>query len=191
FIPILLQQLYHGPKAQLPGMIGATLTAAGIAMAITTPLWGRLGDGIGRWRVLPLCLAAMALGMGAEGLASSLGMLQGSIFVVGLFQGAIGTTVVALLAILTPESRRASILNYSLLPAQFSFFLGPIMGTGLAVISLRAPFMAGALLESGACALALLLALRLGSLLAQSQPTPTDAVAIETVEAESETPTAV
>ncbi len=158
FVPILLQDLYRGPAPQLPSMIGTTLTLAGIAMAITTPLWGRLGDIIGRWRTLPICLGALAVGVLAMGLSATLLPLQASIIGIGLFQGGVGTTVVALLALLAPEERRASILNFSLLPSQLSWFIGPIIGAGLVRLSLRAPFGVGALALVGALVLALWLA---------------------------------
>ncbi len=158
FIPILLQRLYHGPIGQLPSMLGTTLTLAGIAMALTTPLWGRAGDLIGRWRTLPICLAALVIGVAAMGLAPSLLPLQVAIIGIGLFQGGVGTTVVALLALLAPEERRASILNFSLLPSQLSWFVGPIVGAGLSLVSLRLPFGVGALAMLVALAFALWLA---------------------------------
>jgi MFS family permease len=127
---------------------------AGIAMAITTPLWGRLGDVVGRWRVLPICLAAMTLGLAAEGLAPQLLPLQGAIVWNGLFQGGVQTTILALLALLTPEEHRAPVLTFSLLPSQLSWFIGPITGAGLAAVSLRLPFAVGAVAMVGALALA-------------------------------------
>lgn len=156
FIPILLQQLYHSPPARLPSVIGATLTGAGIAMAITTPLWGRLGDLVGRWRVLPICIGAVAIGIACEGFAASLAPLQAAIVGVGLFQGGIGTTVIALLALRAPEGRRASILNFSLMPTQLSWLFGPIAGAALARVALRLPFAASALTLVVATTLAVL-----------------------------------
>ncbi len=161
FLPILLQRLDTGPISLLPSMIGATLTAAGIAMAVTTPLWGRLGDIIGRWRVLPIILAALALGILAEGLAPRLFPLQAAVFGVGLFQGGLGATVVALLATLAPVERRASILNFSLLPSQLSWFVGPLLGAALASTALRLPFYVGAGVQGVALLVALLLARRI------------------------------
>jgi MFS family permease len=158
FIPILLQSLYtsggNGPASLLPTMLGATLTAAGIAMAVTTPLWGRLGDGIGRWRVLPICIAAVTLALLAEALAPALLPFQAAIVGAGFFQGGIATTILALLATLTPEDRRATVLNFSLLPSQLSWFLGPIAGAGIATLALRLPFAVGALFGLAALALA-------------------------------------
>jgi DHA1 family multidrug resistance protein-like MFS transporter len=169
FVPIVLQRMYHGPATRLPGTIGTTLAAAGVAMAITTPLWGRLGDLVSRWRVLPLCLAALVAGLGAEALAPELGALQGAMVGIGLFQGALGTTIIALLAILAPIERRASILNFALLPSQLSWFLAPITGAGLVAlathapalhaVALRVPFGVGALSMTAACVIAASLAL--------------------------------
>jgi MFS transporter, DHA1 family, multidrug resistance protein len=160
FVPVLLQRLYHGPVGLLPGIIGTTLTGAGIAMAVTTPLWGRLGDVIGRWRVLPICLGALLLGLGAEALAPSLLSLQATVFAIGLFQGAVGTTIIALLALLAPVDRRASILNFSLLPSQLSWFLAPITAAGLVALAGRVPPLAPlvARVPFGAGAVAMLIA---------------------------------
>lgn len=158
FIPILLQQLFPGTLAQLPSVIGATLTAAGIAMAVTTPLWGRAGDGMGRWRVLAICLGAVAVGLVGEGLAQILWQMQLANVSIGLFQGGISATIIALLALLTPEARRASILTFSLLPSQLSWFLGPITGAALANVMLRLPFFAG----TGLLLCALVLGLTIG-----------------------------
>lgn len=157
FLPILLQRLDTGPVRLLPSMIGATLTASGIAMAIATPLWGRLGDVIGRWRVLPIILMAATLGIVAEGLAPHLFPLQVAIVWVSLFYAGLSATVVALLALLAPEERRASILNFSLLPSQLSWFVGPLVGGALASLTLRLPFFAGAAMEGAALAVAIIL----------------------------------
>jgi MFS family permease len=168
FVPILLQRLYRGPSGQIAGMIGMTLAAAGCAMAVTTPLWGRLGDLAGRWRVLPVCLGALVACLLGEALAPSLVPLRAAIFTVGLFQGAIGTTIIALLAVLAPVERRASILNFAMLPNQLSWFLAPISGAGLLalaalnqldpVTALRGLFGIGATVMGIACLLAIGLA---------------------------------
>lgn len=154
FIPILLQHWYTGNPRELAGMIGTTLTLAGITMAIMTPIWGRLGDTAGRWIVLPISLAGIMVGLLVAALAQSLFPLQLDIIGMGLFQGGVGTTVIALLALLSPEERRAPILNFSLLPSQLSWFFGPITGAALAHVSLSLPFVVGA----GSVAVALVFA---------------------------------
>jgi MFS family permease len=120
----------------------------------TIRLWGRIGDTAGRWLVLPICLAGMVAGLLVAGLAQSLLPVQLDIIGIGLFQGGIGATVIALLALLASEERRAPILNFSLLPSQLSWFLGPITGAALARVSLTLPFLVGAGLVAVALALA-------------------------------------
>jgi hypothetical protein len=101
-------------------------------------------------------------GLASEAIAPSLGPLRIAIFAVGLFQGGIGTTVIALLALLAPVERRASILNFSLMPTQLSWLVGPITGAALASIAIRAPFGAGAGVLGVAMVLALVNAARAG-----------------------------
>ena len=170
FVPILLQRLYTGPSGELAGVIGATLAAAGVAMAVTTPLWGRAGDLVGRWRILPTCLLALALGLAMEGHSPNLRALQIAIVAIGLFQGGIGATVIALLALLAPVERRASILNFSLLPTQLSWFVGPICGAALAHVTLRLPFYAG----SGVLGLAVVLSALAGLAVRRAAATKPD-----------------
>jgi MFS family permease len=80
FVPLRLQQLYLGPAKLLPTTIGIALTAAGIAMAVTPPLWGRPGDRIGRWYILPACIGAVAMGIFVEGVAPSILPVQVAFF---------------------------------------------------------------------------------------------------------------
>jgi hypothetical protein len=68
--------------------------------------------------------------------------------------------VLALLALLSPEERRAPILNFSLLPSQLSWFFGPITGAALSRVALSLPFIAGACSVAAALAFAILLAVR-------------------------------
>src|SRR6185437_396740 len=160
FIPILLQKWYIGDPRELAGVIGLTLTLAGIAMAIMTPIWGRIGDTAGRWIVLPICLAGVMVGLVIAALAHSLLPLQLDIIGMGLFQSGIGTTVIALLALLSPEERRAPILTFSLLPSQLSWFVGPITGAALSRVSVTLPFLGGAAALAVALTFAVFLALR-------------------------------
>lgn len=139
-------------------------------MALTTPLWGRLGDRIGRWYTLPVCIGAVGIGIFVEGLAPSILPLQAAIVWVGLFLGGVGTTVVALLALLSAPERRSSILNFSLLPSQLPWFLAPAIGAALASFSIRAPFFVGAAALGGALLLAIMLAAHSRRDLEEAQP---------------------
>jgi MFS family permease len=119
--------------------------------------------------VLPICLLALLAALAAEAVAPSLPWLQAAIVGAGLFQGAVGTTIIALLALLTPPDHRTSVLNFSLLPSQLAWFFAPLTGAGLvalaggvpalAPLAIRVPFAAGAVV----LAIALLLAARLSA----------------------------
>ena len=90
FVPILVRQLHlqqAGLPVILPTVIGVTLTGAGIASAIMTPIWGRLGDVIGRWTVLPICVGAVALALGVEAFAPSLRVFQSGLHWGGILPG--------------------------------------------------------------------------------------------------------
>lgn len=159
-LPIVLQRLFRGPESALPALIGDTLAAFGVVMAVTTPLWGRLGDAIGRWRTLPIILLSMTIGVAALSFATTLTPLRMAIVGVGLVQGGVGATTIALLAYLAEPDRRASILNFSLLPSQLSWFIGPLIGGALASISLRIPFYLAVAVQGAALLFAISLARR-------------------------------
>jgi MFS family permease len=180
FVPILIRQLHlqqAGAPVIPPTVIGVTLTGAGVASAIMTPVWGRLGDVVGRWSVLPICVGAIALALGVEAFAPTLLAFQVAFIGAGFFQGGIGATVLALLATITPIERRATILNFSLLPFQLALFFGPLTEAALATLALRLPFGAGAWFAFIAFTLAISLARDTNSearrALATGAPVPT------------------
>lgn len=135
FLPILVGRLYHG--AHLATAIGVILTASGVVLALATPLWGRLGDRLGYVPALRVATAATAVTMAAQALAPGLLALGVARVVQAAFQGGIGSLTTTLLALRVPAERRASVLNFSLVPMQLSWFLGPLAGAGVASLHLR------------------------------------------------------
>ena len=144
FVPLMVEQLYDG--ARPARMIGLILTVAGVAQALATPLWGRLGDRAGRLRVLIGCTLAGALAMAAQGLAADLPFFFAARVVFGVVQGAVGALTIALIAQHVADERRAAVLTLSLLPLQFAWFLGPVAGALLSPLGLPALFLVAALL---------------------------------------------
>lgn len=136
FLPILVARLYRGPHVATA--IGAVLTASGVVLALATPLWGRVGDRLGYVRALRLAAAAIAVTMAAQALAPSVLALGAARVVQAAFQGGVGALTTTLLALRVPAERRASVLNFSLLPMQMSWFLGPLVGAAVASVSLTA-----------------------------------------------------
>lgn len=158
FVPILLSDLHRGPG--LASLIGVVLTASGVALAVSTPLWGRIGDRIGYVAGLRAAAMGTAVFLTLQALAPSLLPFAASRVVMSLFQGGIGALTTTLLALMVPPERRASVLNFSLLPMQFTWFLGPIVGALAAQAGIRTAFWVGA--GAALVAAVLALAIRLG-----------------------------
>lgn len=140
FVPIRITQLYGGPASQVPVIIGAIVSSMGVAMAVTTPLWGRLSDRIGYVPVLRVAVLSVGLMFGLQALAWSLPLFVAGRIGQGLVQGGIDAAIVALIALRTPDDRRASVLNLSRLPVQLTWFLGPILGALLSSFGLLVIF---------------------------------------------------
>jgi MFS family permease len=145
YIPLLVEAVYRGPRADLAPAIGAVLTFAGIAMAVTTPFWGHMGDKTGHLRILRLCSLVVGVAFIGQALSTSLLQLAGLRGAQGVFLGGVGALLMVLLARYSPTSKRSSILTLSLLPQQLSWFLGPLAGTAIAALSLRGVFWAAAI----------------------------------------------
>jgi len=141
FLPLLVARLHHGPG--LATSIGLVLTVSGVVLALATPLWGRIGERLGYVPALRVATAALALTMAAQAVAPSLLALGLARAVQAAFQGGIGALTTTLLALRVPADRRAAVLNFSLLPMQLSWFLGPLVGAAAASVNLRAAWWAG------------------------------------------------
>jgi MFS transporter, DHA1 family, multidrug resistance protein len=147
FVPLRISQLYGGPETQVAVIIGAIVSSMGVAMAISTPFWGRLSDRIGYVPVLRAGVLCVALMFGVQALAWSLPLFVAGRIGQGLVQGGIDSAIVALIALRTPADKRASVLNLSRLPVQLTWFLGPILGALLSPLGLLTIFGAAALLS--------------------------------------------
>jgi DHA1 family multidrug resistance protein-like MFS transporter len=128
FVPIRIDQLYTGAKSQVPLIIGGIVSSMGVAMAVSTPLWGRLSDRIGYVAVLRIGVLSVGLMFVVQSLARSLPLFVAGRIGQGLVQGGIDASIVALIALRTPLERRAAVLNLSRLPLQLTWFLGPVLG---------------------------------------------------------------
>lgn len=153
YAPILIAALWRGPHV-VQG-IGLVLTAAGILLAVGTPLWGRLGDTWGHQRCLRLSTGVGALTMAAQAAAAALPPFVLFRCIQSLFGGGIGAMSTTLIARGVPPERRASILNFSLMPMQISWFLGPLLGAAVSAIGgIHLVFWLAAMASGGAFLLA-------------------------------------
>lgn len=147
FLPIWIGDAYHAAHitTPLPLTIGVVFAAAGLAMAIGTPVLGWLGDHIGAMKSLRISLVGNALGMVGQALWALLSTITGARMLQGLFQGGVSANMMSLLARVSPPERRSSIMNLSILPQQISWFFGPLVGTVLVnAISLQGMLLATA-----------------------------------------------
>lgn len=144
FLPLFLHSELHianGP--QLAFWTGVTGGATGLALAVTSPIWGRLADRYGRKPMLVRAMVGGGVSVGLMGLAQSalqLTVLRG-------IQGASSGTVAAATALVateTPAPHLAWALGILSSAISLGSAVGPAAG-GLAsgVIGLRAIFLAG------------------------------------------------
>ncbi len=142
FVPLVVERLYRGTS--LARTIGIVLTAAGLAQAVATPLWGRAGDRFGHLRIVIVCTCAAGAALAGQAFAGHLLVFAGWRVAFGIFQGAVGALIMAMIAMRVSDEQRASVLTMSLLPLQFSWFLGPVLGALLSRIGLQLVFVVAA-----------------------------------------------
>lgn len=126
----------------LAGGLGVTTATAtwmvsgyAVALAVATPVHGRLADTVGIRA--PLCTGTALLGLGAlaAALAPNFGVLMAARVVQGLGAAAVPVLAAALLSALSPAERRGAVL-------------GRLAGTS-AVLSSLGPLIGGALTTAG------------------------------------------
>src|SRR6202011_421552 len=144
FLPLFLHQELHIPNGpQLSFWTGIAASATGSALALPSPIWGRLADRYGRKPMLVRAMIGGGISVGLMGLAQSalqLTVLRG-------VQGASSGTVAAATALVATETPAAH-LAWALGILSSSISLGSAVGPaagGLAanLIGLRAIFLAG------------------------------------------------
>jgi MFS transporter, DHA1 family, multidrug resistance protein len=142
FLPILVEGLYSGRHlAETIGLVGSI---GGLCMAAATPFWGAAGDRAGHLRILRMCALAVCLTLAGQALAGSVGQVMVYRAAMGLCMGGLGALSMVLLALYAPRDKRSAILTLSLLPQQMAWFLGPLAGSALTSLGLRAVFWGGA-----------------------------------------------
>jgi EmrB/QacA subfamily drug resistance transporter len=116
--------------ADLGGLRDTTWVALGymIAMTVTAPLYGRLGDRFGRRDMLALAMGLFAAGSVACGLATNLGLLIGARVLQGLGGGGLIVLSQALIGELVPPRERARFQGYFATNFSLASIGGPIIG---------------------------------------------------------------
>src|SRR5207237_3718088 len=147
FLPLFLHRELHIPSgSQLAFWTGILAGVTDIALALTSPIWGRLADRYGRKPMLVRAMIGGGISVGLMGLAQSAQQLT----VLRGIQGASSGTVAAATALVateTPAPHLAWALGILSSAISLGSAVGPAAG-GLAanVVGLRAIFLGGGVL---------------------------------------------
>jgi MFS transporter, DHA1 family, multidrug resistance protein len=147
FLPLFLHQELHIPNGPaLAFWTGISASATGFALALTSPIWGRLADRYGRKPMLVRAMIGGGISVGLMGLTQSalqLTVLRG-------LQGASSGTVAAATALVateTPSEHLAWALGILNSAISLGSAAGPATGAAAAsVLGLRTIFLAGGFL---------------------------------------------
>jgi MFS transporter, DHA1 family, multidrug resistance protein len=147
FLPLFLHRELHIPSGpQLSFWTGISASATGFALALTSPIWGRLADRYGRKPMLVRAMVGGGISVGLMGLSQSalqLTVLRG-------LQGASSGTVAAATALVateTPSEHLAWALGILNSAISLGSAGGPAAGAAAAsVLGLRTIFIAGGFL---------------------------------------------
>lgn len=126
-MPFYLEQIGTSGVAETQTWAGVAIAAPALALTVVTPLWGRLGDRIGRKWMVVRALLGLALAMVVMATAGSPALL-----VVGrLLQGTLGGVVEAAAAFAGStgsDDKRGSALGKSFSATAAGALAGPIAG---------------------------------------------------------------
>ncbi|MCR2806127.1 MFS transporter [Paenibacillus soyae] len=107
---------------------GFVLSLIGIAGIIASPVWGKLGERKGYYRILVLCLMCAGTVICLQYFVESLWLFACVQFVFGLFMAGIGPIVNTLMVQSTDEQFRGRSFGLTASANQFGSMLGPLLG---------------------------------------------------------------
>ncbi len=103
-------------------------TAYLLAQVVSMPLWGKLGDQLGRKRVLLGAVVLFVLGSMACGLAQTMNELLAARFVQGIGGGGLGAVAMAVTADIIPAKQLGRWMGYQGVAFAVASVLGPVLG---------------------------------------------------------------
>lgn len=128
---------------------GLIFAAAGFTGLVAAPLWGRLGDRTGRYKVIvTLAVFGAALAYFPQGVVGDTQQLLALRSVLGIFNAATGPAVFALVACIVPSNRQGGAFGLTSTPIMLGNLAGPVAGGLLqAALGIRSVFfITGAML---------------------------------------------
>lgn len=151
-LPLYLRELGVAGEASERLWSGVMAAGAPLMAAFMSPLWGSLGDRLGRKAMLLRANLAIFLFVGAMGLASSVWMLLALRLLQGMFSGFLAPAM-TLVSVSTPVERQARTLAWLQTGVLCGSAVGPLVGGQVGeVLGLRAVFLvcaAASLLAAG------------------------------------------
>lgn len=144
-MPRLITSLTGLSLSEAAGIGGYLFATYAVMQFVFAPILGALSDRFGRRPVLLLALAGLAADYLLMALAPTIALL----FVGRLLAGIMGATwpvANACVADVSDDTTRAKNFGIVAAAAGLGFVFGPVLGGGLALVSVRAPFFAAAVL---------------------------------------------
>ncbi|MEN8184495.1 MAG: MFS transporter, partial [Myxococcota bacterium] len=128
-----------------PFQVGLIVTLYALAQLVFLPVWGWISDRIGRRPVLLISLLGTACSFLLLAAAESVEGIYLARALAGLFAASIGTAQAVVTDVTSPADRAGGM---GVIGAAFGagMIVGPMLGGGLAIIDLKAPFYAIAVL---------------------------------------------
>jgi len=127
FIPLFIQRLGDYSQTDAAFWAGISQSAAGIAMFLSSPLWGLLADRIGRKPMVLRAQFGSAVVLSLAGLSPNVYFLIGARFLQGALSGTVAAAS-ALVAAMTPRDRLPFAMGLLLLSVYAGNTIGPALG---------------------------------------------------------------
>jgi DHA1 family multidrug resistance protein-like MFS transporter len=145
-IPLFVEQLAPN-NPNVASVAGIVLGAAGFTSALAAAYLGRLGDRTGHRRVLAVSLVAAGVVYLPMAVVRDPWQLAGLQALLGVAAGGLIPSANALIAHLTPVSRRGAVFGLTAALSGVGGFIGPLLGAVLATsLGFRATFIAAGVL---------------------------------------------
>lgn len=156
-MPLFVEQLSDAAEGSSASLAGVTLGVLGITSAISSVVFGRMGDRRGHRPILLGC----ALGSGLVYLPMALTQHPWQLILLqatfGVFAGGMIPAANAMIANVTAPERRGMVYGLMAAAGSMGGFLGPLAGSGLAAgVGFRATFLACGFVLLGMVAVLLL-----------------------------------
>jgi DHA1 family multidrug resistance protein-like MFS transporter len=149
-LPLFLKELAFQGFAETPQYIGSSTglvlgVGAGCA-AIAAVLAGKYSALLGYWKTLICCLFAGAVFTIPQAFVSN--MIQLTVFraIASFFIGGAPTVLNAIIAVSTDKQHQGSVYGFNSSVSSAGGALGPMIGSGVAMLNYRAVFLTAALL---------------------------------------------